>query len=660
MFERRTTRLTERKQAMLMDIQKESQQWPQSLRDDISEMESEGVYRPFEVDLRIFIDKDGHLDPDEAVALAHNDPDYRIDERMQYVRSGQYTERELEDMNVFADCDLKKTARYAALRKEYANLAQEKIAETINGYKAAELMRTGWRPDQSLALTDKDKKLARQAMGHLYRYYEERQHTAGAEVQKKLLELEDPRIKFKPEAIRRRRKLEQTMIALYRIPSDDITLSYCAALYVKSCEHILETDIVERTQTKIAEATSERWSNTRKRYKENTLDILGAGVDVTRAMAELAIAGSYDARVGADRSRRWLTAASGTVRGHVAGYVTSELTEARKVMREPGPYDDIERQHHTLKGEDKNKRPGSTRRAVAGAALITAGGVVLLGNGTPAAASENVNPGDLTSILSSLNITPNQPVQTNVLADMQMTAPIEGLTATPAATLPNTAPVIHTPETKPQSHEKVAESQIKNILSTIDSNTGAVTVEGKQYQLGDVITLRDGTVIVAAPQYIQFKGDWADNAYFNSTIAHAGCFPTAEATVARTLKRDTRVTPGTMAAFNNAHGVGSGEHDAFFKMASSAGLPIATYDKHDSAKVRAVLKGGGLLIATGLASDTAPFTTAGHAVVIRGIRPDNSLILADPNYHGNDLYSYNKIINGMNNYPVFYAFWPQQ
>lgn len=637
------------------------EQWPKWLREDISETESHGRYRPFQMDLRVLFDAKGNLDPDEVIALQQNAPDYEIDERLRYISSGEFSEQQLAEMGVFADCDLKKTARYQALLKDCGNRAQEKAVVNMFGLPGIDLLATGWRPLPHWVPTSKEKGQAATAMGNIYSYYEERRFMADAMIQHELQRLDDPRIKFQREAITQRHRLERTMQDLYKLQSDDEAALFYDALHTNLYFMILQkTDAAANTQTKLAEVAAQRRTEKVRRYKETTKDVFVATADISKAVADRAIAGTFSARIGADTSRRWLQAQSGVVRGHVADYVSSEVAGIKQVMKEPGRFDEVEKRHKHMPTTERTTPPW---RTIAGVAVVTAAGsVAFLGGGSSAAAAEMpTNSIDLTSILSDLTIVPSQPVNADVLSDVShLDMSIEGATI-PAATLPEASPPSATsPETKLPNHEKVAESTIKNILTTIDAHTGKVAVEGKQYNLGDVITLHDGTVIVAAPQYIQFSGSWADNSYYGSTIAHAGCFPTAEATVARTLKHNTSFTPATMASFNTANGVGSGEHEAFYKMAQATGLPIATYDKNDSDKVRAVLKGGGLLIATGMAPDKAPFTSAGHAVVIRGIRPDNTLILADPNYRGDDLYSYKKVTSGMQNFPHFYAFWPKK
>lgn len=685
--------------------------WSFGLQQDLATIERDGAYRPFAIDLRLLMNQQGQFDQYDIETLRQKDPDYDIDGRLDAIYSNPNPNRQsLYENNTFANCDLKKTGQYKALRQVATNRAQEIIVEELFDRRGEDLLATGWRPYPSWAPDKVMYRRAQRGMWCLYNYYKDRQEQVGIECQTSLEQhniayqqameqLNQQSLRFRTETIAQRRKVQEaynanvgsiqmTLKELLATTSDQKASNYYEALHIEICRSLLHNpdylnQIVNRTLQGLHDFDAQKRSVSRAQRQEMYRNLRAASNHFSRAGVNRVVVGTLGAAIAADKSRRWVQKRTGMVGQWVGNYVTREIEGSREALTSRLPYEEVERAQTEAAARDKKKMQMGGRAAAGMIAIVGTGGAITFGHQAPAHADEN-DPWAFASTSAQFagDSESKQMPTVPKLPDSPMPASSDfnfgkdfinssGLGQTSAPALPtsaiggtpvevNTAPA-QQPNSQP-NQEKILGTDLKKILNTIDTHGGNINIDGKQYNLGNVITLKDGTVLVSAPQYIQFDGSWSDNSYFNSTIGYAGCFPTAEATVVRALTGKTNVNPGVMASFNQQNGVGSGEHEAFTYAAHAYGLPIATYGKYESDKVRAVLQGGGLLIATGRNdnNDKAPFTRDGHAIVIRGIRPDNTLILADPNYHGNDIYSYRKIISDMNDFPHFYAFWPKR
>jgi len=131
--------------------------------------------------------------------------------------------------------------------------------------------------------------------------------------------------------------------------------------------------------------------------------------------------------------------------------------------------------------------------------------------------------------------------------------------------------------------------------------------------------------------YDQYDPQWKDKPYGNSTIGAAGCGPAAMAMIISTLTGQT-VTPLDTATYGAANGTtyeggaGGSTWNIQTVIGNNWGL-TSTKLTPDVAKINDALRNGDLVITSG--SGAAPFTGAGHYIVIRAIASDGQWLIGD-------------------------------
>lgn len=129
--------------------------------------------------------------------------------------------------------------------------------------------------------------------------------------------------------------------------------------------------------------------------------------------------------------------------------------------------------------------------------------------------------------------------------------------------------------------------------------------------------------------YSQYDPAWANKPFGSSTIQPSGCGPSSMAMIVATLK-DSSVTPDKMATWGSGYyipGKGS-DHDLFSAAAKHWGLKASGDISANEKSVKDALNAGGLVIGGGKGS--APFTSGGHVIVIRGIKSDGRYLVGNP------------------------------
>ena len=127
--------------------------------------------------------------------------------------------------------------------------------------------------------------------------------------------------------------------------------------------------------------------------------------------------------------------------------------------------------------------------------------------------------------------------------------------------------------------------------------------------------------------YSQYDPAWASSPYGSRTILSSGCGPTSMAMIISTLT-GSRVTPDTVATWGSEYyieGVGS-SHDLFGKSAAHWGLKANLISGQE--ELKAALASGSLVVAAG--SGAYPYTSGGHIIVIRGMKPDGTYLVGNP------------------------------
>lgn len=131
--------------------------------------------------------------------------------------------------------------------------------------------------------------------------------------------------------------------------------------------------------------------------------------------------------------------------------------------------------------------------------------------------------------------------------------------------------------------------------------------------------------------YDQYDPQWKDKPYGNSTIGDAGCGPAAMAMIISTLTGQS-VTPLDTATYGAAHGTtyeggkGGSAWNIQTVIGNNWGLQ-STKLTPDVAKINDALRHGDLVITSG--TGAAPFTGAGHYIVIRAIASDGQWLIGD-------------------------------
>jgi hypothetical protein len=129
---------------------------------------------------------------------------------------------------------------------------------------------------------------------------------------------------------------------------------------------------------------------------------------------------------------------------------------------------------------------------------------------------------------------------------------------------------------------------------------------------------------------VYYQGDpsWANHPYGSSTIKASGCGPSSLAMVVTNLTGQ-KVTPIDTADYGTKNGTyqeGVGSSWALFTQGpANWGLKS---QQITSAQIAVTLQQGGLVIASGTGS--APFTSGGHIITIRGVTATGKLLIGDP------------------------------
>jgi hypothetical protein len=136
----------------------------------------------------------------------------------------------------------------------------------------------------------------------------------------------------------------------------------------------------------------------------------------------------------------------------------------------------------------------------------------------------------------------------------------------------------------------------------------------------------DGFVI-----YNQYDPQWANNPYGSSTIGASGCGPSSMAMIITALKGE-KVTPAATSAYAGSKGMyipGAGSSwDVAPVVAKHWGLNAKNITKSVSS-INQALQGGALVITSG--SGSAPFTSGGHYITIRGVTSSGKWKIGDSN-----------------------------
>lgn len=160
--------------------------------------------------------------------------------------------------------------------------------------------------------------------------------------------------------------------------------------------------------------------------------------------------------------------------------------------------------------------------------------------------------------------------------------------------------------------------------TTTTSSSTACTGTGKASAFVDGFTI-----------YNQNDPQWNDAAYGASTIGAAGCGPSAMAMIITNLTGQT-VTPLDTANYGANHnpstlynnGISGSLHNVHEVIGEHWGLS-STYVGKDVAKINQGLRDGGLVIMAG--SGAAPFTSAGHFIVVRAVTAEGKWLVGDSN-----------------------------
>lgn len=136
----------------------------------------------------------------------------------------------------------------------------------------------------------------------------------------------------------------------------------------------------------------------------------------------------------------------------------------------------------------------------------------------------------------------------------------------------------------------------------------------------------DGFVV-----YNQEDSAWANNPYGSTTVKAAGCGPSAMAAIITALT-GKQVTPAETTKYadeKNLYVEGAGSsHSLPAVLAPNWGLTAKKIAKNTN-DINTALRGGGLVIVAG--TGAAPFTAAGHYIVIRGVTDSGKWKIADSN-----------------------------
>jgi len=125
---------------------------------------------------------------------------------------------------------------------------------------------------------------------------------------------------------------------------------------------------------------------------------------------------------------------------------------------------------------------------------------------------------------------------------------------------------------------------------------------------------------------------WADKIYGGSTtIGEAGCGPSAMAMIITALTGNN-VTPYDTATYGAANGTYVDGHGSSHNIGSVVGGHWGLNSSSvgaDVAQINEVLRSGGLILAVGTGS--APYTSLGHFIVIRGVTENGKWMVGDSN-----------------------------
>ncbi|HET9850418.1 MAG TPA: phage tail tip lysozyme [Candidatus Saccharimonadales bacterium] len=129
--------------------------------------------------------------------------------------------------------------------------------------------------------------------------------------------------------------------------------------------------------------------------------------------------------------------------------------------------------------------------------------------------------------------------------------------------------------------------------------------------------------------YNQYDPSWANDPYGSTTIAVAGCGPSAMAMIITALTGQ-QVTPDVAARYADSQNLyvdGEGSSWSISPVLAQHWNLHATLIGADTAKITAALQSGALVIAAG--EGPSPFTSEGHFLVIRSVTADGMWQVGD-------------------------------
>lgn len=129
--------------------------------------------------------------------------------------------------------------------------------------------------------------------------------------------------------------------------------------------------------------------------------------------------------------------------------------------------------------------------------------------------------------------------------------------------------------------------------------------------------------------YSQYDPTWANKPYGDTTIAAAGCGPSAMAMIISTLTKQS-ITPDITASYAASHGLYISGAGSSWQIGPALAEHWALKSKAVSANTKditAALQSGSLVIVAGRGPE--PFTTVGHFIVIRAATSDGQWMVGD-------------------------------
>lgn len=140
--------------------------------------------------------------------------------------------------------------------------------------------------------------------------------------------------------------------------------------------------------------------------------------------------------------------------------------------------------------------------------------------------------------------------------------------------------------------------------------------------------------------YAQSDPVWASQPYGTDDIGKYGCGPTVLSMIISSMTVYD-VNPAQAAAWAVEHGYwapGDGSYHAIIADGAQAyGLHAEAMASRDAETLRSTLASGGIVVAL---MGPGHFTDNGHFIILRGLREDGSILVADPNNRDNNFYNW--------------------